>query len=203
MAIEVSEALRTSRLILFPAHNPPHKPKHPVSEAGHRLAMTAAGAAGVQGIEVSDIELRRDGPSYSLLTVMDFRRELGNGDILFVIGADSFAEMTSWHKYAELLSACDFVLLPRPGSEPVPVPPMGVHIEKEDPHCYSWLGKSYRLPGGRRLFCPSLPALDISSSAIREKVRKGKCIRGLVPPEVERYISENGLYQDRAEERRP
>jgi nicotinate-nucleotide adenylyltransferase len=203
MAIEVKEALGISRLILFPAHHPPHKPKQPVTEARHRLAMAAAGASGLPGIEVSDIEVRREGPSYSLLTVMDFRRELPDARILFVMGADSFADVSSWHRYDELLSACDFILLPRSGADPEPAPPKGVHIEKEDPHCYSWVGKSYRLRGGRRLFCPSLPALDISSSAIREKVRKGKCIRGLVPPEVERYISDNGLYFNCAEEQRP
>jgi nicotinate-nucleotide adenylyltransferase len=165
--------------------------------------MAAAGASGLPGIEVSDIEVRREGPSYSLLTVMDFRRELPDARILFVMGADSFADVSSWHRYDELLSACDFILLPRSGADPEPAPPKGVHIEKEDPHCYSWQGRSYRLPGGRRLFCPSLPALDVSSSAIREKVRKGMCIRGLVQPEVERYILDNRLYVDRAEGRRP
>jgi nicotinate-nucleotide adenylyltransferase len=203
MAIEVKETLGISRIVLFPAHHPPHKPKRPVSEARHRLAMVAAGAAGLPGIEVSDIELRREGPSFSLLTVADFHRADPQAEILFVMGGDSFAEVSSWHRHAELLSACDFVLVPRPFAPVDPVPPAGVRIEKEDPHCYSWVGKSYRLPGGRRLFCPSLPTLDISSSSIREKVRTGKCIRGLVPPEVERYISDNGLYADRPEERRP
>ena len=203
MAIEVKETLSVSRMILFPAHRPPHKPTRPVTEARHRLAMVEAGAAGLDGIEVSDIEIRREGPSYSLLTVEAFRRAEPDARILFLLGADSFAEVSTWHRYGELLSACDFVLLPRPGTGPDPASPRGVRIEKEDPHCYSWVGKSYRLPGGRRLFCPSLPTLDISSSAIREKVRTGKCIRGLLPPEVERYLFENGLYVDRAEERRP
>ena len=203
MAIEVKETLAVSRVVLFPAHHPPHKPKRPVSEARHRLAMVAAGSVGLLGIEVSDVETRREGPSYSLLTVAEFRRADPQAQILFLLGADSFSEVSMWYRYEELLSSCDFVLLPRPGAAAEPVPPAGVRIEIEDPHCYSWVGKSYRLTGGRRLFCPSLPTLDISSSSIREKVRTGKCIRGLVPPEVERYISENGLYADRAEERRP
>jgi nicotinate-nucleotide adenylyltransferase len=203
MAIEVKETFRVSRVILFPAHHPPHKPKRPVSEARHRFAMVSAGAAGLPGIEASDIEFRREGPSYSLLTVLSFRRAEPDSQILFVMGADSFSEVSTWHRYEEFLSACDFVLLPRPGAGREPASPGGVRIEKEDPHCYSWVGSSYRLPGGRRLFCPSLPTLDISSSAIREKVRTGKCIRGLVPPDVERYVFDNGLYVDRAEGSRP
>ena len=203
MAVEVKETLAVSRVVLYPARRPHHKPKRLVSEAGHRLAMAAAGAAGLPGIEVSDIEIRQDGPSYSLLTVTLVRQVDPGAHILFVLGADSFSELSTWHRYEEFLASCDFVLLPRSGAETEPVPPEGVRIEKEEPHCYSWVGKSYRLPGGRRLFCPSLPTLDISSSSIREKVRTGKCIRGLVPPEVERYISENSLYAGCAEERRP
>lgn len=203
MAIEVKEALGLPRVVLFPCRQPPHKPGRPVSNAGHRLAMLEAGTAGIPGLETSDIEIRRTGPSYSLDTVGEFRREHPSSDPVFVMGADSFAEVASWHRYEEFLSSCDFVLLPRPGSDREPAPPPGVLIEMEKPGCYSWKGNSYRLPGGRRLFCPSLPALDISSSSIREKVRTGKCIRGLVPPEVERYIHDHGLYADTGEERRP
>jgi nicotinate-nucleotide adenylyltransferase len=202
MAIEVREMLRLSRVVLFPCHHPPHKPAQPVSEARHRLAMVASAAAGVPWLEVSDIEIRREGPSYSLLTLQEFRRAEPDSDPVFVMGADSFAEVSTWHRYEELLSFCDFVLLPRPGVDLKHPISGGIRIEKEEPSCYSWEGRSYRLPGGRRLFCPSLPALDISSSSIREKVRTGNCIRGLVPPEVERYIYDHGLYADPGEERR-
>lgn len=203
MAVEVKETLRLSRVVVFPCRQPPHKPMRPVSESRHRLAMVAATAGGFPWMEPSDIEIRREGPSYSLLTVREFLRAEPFSEPVFVMGADSFAEVSTWHRHEEFLSSCDFVLLPRPGTPPEPVPPAGIRIEKEDPGCYSWKGVGYRLPGGRRLLCPSLPALDISSSSIREKVRKGRCIRGLVPPEVERYIYDHGLYADTGEERRP
>lgn len=203
MAIEVKEILKIPRVVLFPCRQPPHKPGRPVSAPRHRLAMVAAAAAGIPGLEASDIEIRREGPSYSLRTVLEFRGEDPGSEPLFVMGADSFAEISTWHRFEELLSSCDFVLLPRPGAPGDPVPPAGIRIVKEDPGCYSWKGSGYRLPGGRRLLCPSLPALDISSSSIREKVRSGRCIRGLVPPEVERYIFDHGLYAEPGEERRP
>ena len=196
MAIEVKETLAVSRMILFPAHHPPHKPRQPVSEARHRLAMVAAGAAGLPGIEVSDIEIRQEGPSYSLLTVQSFLRSEPEARILFVMGADSFSEVSTWHRYEELLSACDFVLLPRPGAGTEPAPPAGLRIENEGDGCYSLPGRTYRLPGGRRLLCPDLPVLDISSRSIRDKVRRGRSIRGLVPPEAERYIAAHALYRE-------
>jgi nicotinate-nucleotide adenylyltransferase len=203
MAIEVREALDLSRVVLLPAHHPPHKPRQPVSGADHRLAMVSAAIAGLSGIEISDREIRHEGPSYSLTTVREFCQAEPGVDWAFVMGADSFGEISTWHRYEELLTACDFVLLPRHRAPRKPVPPVGIRIEKEDPHCYSWTGESYRLSGGRMLYCPALPALDISSRSIREKVRSGHCLRGLVPLEVENYIAEHGLYLGTGEEGRP
>lgn len=203
MAIEVREALGFSRIVLLPSHHPPHKPKRPVSPAGHRLAMVSAAVAGLPGLEVSDREIRRGGPSYSLITVREVRREEPGTDWAFIMGADSFGEISSWHRYEELLAACDFVLLPRSGTPASPAAPRGLRIEKTDPRCYSWKGESYRLPGERTLYCPALPFLDISSSSVREKVRSGKCIRGLVPPAVEDYIADHRLYVGAGEEKRP
>ena len=203
MAIEVREALSLPRIVLLPAHYPPHKPRQPVSEARHRFAMASAAVARLPGITVSDREIRHEGLSYSLTTVREFRRAEPGIDWIFVMGADSFGEISTWHRYEELLAACDIVLLPRHGTPRKPAPPAGLRIEKEEPHCYSWKGESYRLPGGRRLLCPALPILDISSRSIRERVRSGKSIRGLVPPEVEEYIAEHGLYLGTGEEGRP
>jgi nicotinate-nucleotide adenylyltransferase len=199
MAVEVREGLALSDLFLVPSARPPHKPLRPAAPAEDRLAMAAAAVAGVEGISVLDLELRREGPSYSLLTVREVAQGNPGADLLFLIGADAFAEIVTWHRYPELLSACDFLLLPRPGTAPEASFPPGIRIEAEETGCYTLPGCSYRLPGGRRLLCPVLPVLDISSSSIRDKVRQGRSIRGLVPPEVERYIADHGLY--RGEER--
>lgn len=196
MAIEVVEALGLPGIVLLPAHTPPHKPGQPVSDASHRIAMTRAAVEGLPGFSVSDAEIRRRGPSFTLLTVREFQEAHPGAEILFVMGADSFSEIGSWHRSAELLAACDFVVLPRPGYEGDAMLPAGVRVELEQPHCYSWAGACYRLPGGRRAFCPALPALDIASRAIRDKVRSGRMIRGLVPPAVESYIDGHRLYLD-------
>jgi len=199
MAIEVREGLSLPELFLVPSANPPHKPHRPMAPAQDRLAMARAAVHDVGGLSVLDIELRRGGPSYSLLTVREISAADPGAEVVFVIGADAFAEITTWHRYAELLASCDFLLLPRPGIPPEASFPAAVRIEKAEDGCYSLPGRSWRLPGGRRLLCPSLPVLDISSRSIREKVRRGCSIRGLVPPEVERYIADHGLY--RGEER--
>jgi ribosome silencing factor RsfS/YbeB/iojap/nicotinate (nicotinamide) nucleotide adenylyltransferase len=170
-----------------------------MAPAEDRLAMASAAVAGIARISVLDTELRREGPSYSLLTVREVSEGNPGADLLFLIGADAFAEITAWHRYSDLLAACDFLLLPRPGIAPEASFPPGIRIEPEGNRCYNLPGCSYRLPGGRRLLCPVLPVLDISSRSIREKVRRGRALRGLVPPEIERYITDHGLY--RGEER--
>lgn len=196
MAVEVREGLGLPVLYLVPSARPPHKPHLPVSPAAHRLAMARAAVAGVGGIEILDMELRREGPSYSLLTVLDVKEANPGAGVLFVIGADAFSEIATWHRYGELLGACDFLLLPRPGTPPEAAFPPGVLLEPDENRCYSLPGRTFRLPGGRRVLCPVLPALDISSRSVREKVRRGYSIRGLVAPEVERYIADHGLYRD-------
>jgi nicotinate-nucleotide adenylyltransferase len=199
MAVEVMEAFSLPELFLVPSARPPHKPSRPMATAEDRLAMASAAAAGIVGISVLDIELRREGPSYSLVTVREVSEGNPGADLLFLIGADAFAEIATWHRYRDLLAACDFLLLPRPGVAPEASFPPGIRIEQEGNGCYNLPGCSYRLPGGRRILCPALPVLDISSRSIREKVRRGRSLRGLVPPEVERYITDHGLY--RGEER--
>jgi len=199
MALEVLEGLALPRLLLVPAAQPPHKPLLPLTPAVHRYAMAQSAVSGIDGMSVTDVELRRQGPSYSLLTVREIQDADPASGLLFIVGADAFSEIATWHRYEELLGACDFLLLPRPGTPPEASFPPGVRIEKESDGCYSLRGRSFRLPGGRRLLCPDLPVLDISSRSIRDKVRKGRSIRGLVPPEVERYIHDRGLY--RGEER--
>lgn len=199
MAVEVLEGLAPAGLFLVPSARPPHKPSRPMASAEDRFAMASAAVDGIGGISVLDVELRREGPSYSLLTVREVAEANPGTDLLFLIGADAFAEIATWHRYRDLLAACDFVMLPRPGYEPEASFPPGIRIEPEGNRCYNLPGGSYRLPGGRRLLCPALPVLDISSRTIREKVRRGRSLRGLVPPEVGRYIMDHGLY--RGEER--
>ncbi len=199
MAVEIVEGLPLSELLLIPSARPPHKPTRPMASAEDRLAMASAAVAGLRGISVLDLELRREGPSYSLLTVRELSERYPGSELLFLIGSDAFAEIAAWHRYLDLLASCDFLMLPRPGIAPEGSFPAGIRIEPEGNRCYTLPGRSYRLPGGRRLLCPDLPALDISSRSIRERVRRGRSLRGLVPPEVERYIDDRGLY--RGEER--
>jgi nicotinate-nucleotide adenylyltransferase len=194
MAVEVLESGEAERVVILPARVPPHKPGEAVSSPEDRLAMAVDAVGGIGGISVSDLDLRREGPSWTVDTIRAAREEWPGEEPLFVLGADSFAEIGLWHRFEELLASCDFLVLPRPGHAGAAALPPGVRVEPEEGGCYSG-GAAYRLPGGRRALFPPLPVLDISSRAVRGKVRDGKCIRGLVPPAVERRILDRGLYR--------
>ena len=124
-------------------------------------------------LEVSDLETRRPSPSYTVDTIRELRRTLGEDEVLhFVMGADSLTALFTWKDPLDLLAACEFAVFPRPG----------VCFEDADP----------RILAKARLL--DAPLLDVSSSDIRERVRAGRTIRYLVPPDVSAYISEKKLY---------
>jgi nicotinate-nucleotide adenylyltransferase len=129
--------------------------------------------------EVSLIEMERSGPSYSVDTVSALRKELGPGaGLYFIIGPDALSELHRWREPARLAGLCWLVAVGRPNSVKADLRELEVAI-----------------PAIRsRISRIDVPEIGISSTEIRERVRVGASIRYLVPPEVERYIYEQGLY---------
>jgi nicotinate-nucleotide adenylyltransferase len=122
---------------------------------------------------VSRIELDRPGWSYSIETVRELRRKYGQDtELYWIVGADSVLEMSIWKDVEELLSMCNFVAINRPG--------------------YDLSQADQRFLKKVKLF--KVTAVDISASEIRHRLAQGKSIKYLVPPDVESYIYENGLY---------
>lgn len=173
IADEALEAFGLDRVIFIPSARPPHKSVEAVSPIEDRLEMVRLAIAGDARLEVSDLEARRPMPSYTIETIRELRREFGGRETLyFIMGADSLTQFFTWKDPEHLLSACEFVVVPRPG----------VAIDEADERIRQ---KAHIL---------NAPTLEISSSDIRERVRSGRSIRHLVPPEVSEYIREKKLY---------
>lgn len=178
LAQNALETFDLSKVILIPCFSPPHKHKTGLASAAHRVAMLEAAVEGDPRFEVSDIETRRQGVSYSVDTVMELRRLHPRAELVFIVGADSLAELHLWKDIGRLLTLCRFAVFQRPGTKPA------AKIALEPP----WperLQKSIR-PG--RL-------VEISSSDIRHRLAEGMSIRYLVPSPVEMYIAEHRLYR--------
>ena len=193
LAEEVGEELSLERVYLIPAACPPHKEKGPVTPFHHRFAMTRLGAGQSPLLEVTDMEGRREGLSYSIETLREFHRLFRpEPEIFFIVGMDAFLEIESWREYRRLFEYAHFVVIRRPGVPTERLDPflgsLGVGFRRDGTE------KTYHVPGGGSLILLEATLMDISSTLIRGKVAKGKSIRFLVPEEVRSYIIKTGLY---------
>jgi len=170
-----ADELDLSRVIYMPARVPPHKSGESVTSSHHRLSMSRLAVEDAPAFEVSDMELARPAPSYTIDTVRELLATLQHDASLYlIIGSDSLLELDSWKDHAELLTMVRLAVYPRPGYPAT---------TGRTP----WSDRALLLPGEDLTF-------NLSSSAIRDRVRSGRSIRYLVPRAVERYISEHGLY---------
>jgi nicotinate-nucleotide adenylyltransferase len=182
IAQQVADRLRLDEVILVPAGDPPHKRRKRLAPAADRLAMVKLAAHGLARLSVSDLELRRDGPSYSLDTVRALRRELGEEhDYFFIVGADTVGELPDWHRAAELVAETGFAIAVRPRFEPD-----FARVEKE-------LGPA--AAAKLRAALVEVQPCDLSSTLVRERTAAGEDVTGLVRHSVAEYIAKKGLYR--------
>lgn len=193
-AQEVCEAFDLERIIFIVSAVPPHKAPTQIIGAEHRYEMVRRAVRDNPLFDASDLEIKRKGKSYTVDTLSYFRDRLGAGaDVFFILGRDAFCETPTWHDYRHLFGLAHFVVTDRPaGREMEPecsLPPEIAALFSRDQDGTLVHG------GGTRLIYHNITALDISATQIRKLLREGKSIRYLVPPAVDRYIRERGLYR--------
>ena len=183
VARSVVEHLHLSRLIVIPSANPPHKGGDELADAADRLAMVRLALEGEPGFEASDIEIRRSGPSFTILTIDAFREKLGSdAAIHWIIGGDSLPELHTWYRVGELVDRCRIVTAVRPGFEAPDLSSLTRSLSRE------------QIARLRDSILPT-PCIDISATDIRRRLREGRSIRYLVPEPVCDYIAQHKLYQ--------
>ena len=209
VALAARDALGLDLVKLVPTRVPPHRSRQPYASIYHRFAMTALAALSAEGLEVSDLELDTPGPSF---TSMLLDRLHGEGydasQIVFIIGADAFAEIATWHNYPAILNRCHFAVISRPGQLAdelrarlpdladrfvtiTPSPRAGSGATA--PHDSSAVALASHAPA---IFLIGAATPNVSSTEIRERRRAGLPIDGLVPDAVEQYIRRHALYTD-------
>jgi nicotinate-nucleotide adenylyltransferase len=163
-------------VLLVPAANPPHKPAA-LAPAPARLEMCGLAIDRHERLAVSDLELQRDGPSYTLETLHAFRRERPADEPFLILGWDAAREIRSWHEPERVLENARLVVLSRPTLPP----PTGEDLAK--------VGLVPELV----IVCRD-PTPDIRATDIRTRAAGGEPLAGLVAPAVEEYIRAHGLY---------
>lgn len=188
VAQDVVEALELDRLLFVVAAIPPHKPAVRLSPAPLRLAMVRAAVAGHPALGVSEVELQREGISYTVDTLRHYRAAHPEADLFFLMGADQAAEFGEWKDPGAVAHLARLVVMARQGVDPVRLTPVVV------PSRESFPGQ----PGpGVRVEFLRVPVtrVDVSSSGIRERVQAGRSVRYLVARGVEEIIEHHGLYR--------
>ncbi len=172
VASDVCAALRLDRLLLVPAAAPPHKRGRVHASAELRLEMVRAAIAGDPRLEVDDLELRREGESYSADTLRQLTAREPEAEIFFVIGVDQLREFASWREPDVVARLATLVAVSRAGDG---------------------------APDGGGMAFPVLPVqvtrIDLSATEIRRRIRDGEPIRYLVPDAVREIIEREGLYR--------
>ena len=175
----VRSAACLDRVLFIPSARPPHKDGTRAASAEDRLAMTECAIQENPYFSVSDIELRREGPSYTVDTIAELQHRLDGAELFFITGADAMNDLYRWHEPKRLLCSCQFIVATRQGT----------------PLDETLLAEQFTAEERRHIHVVPTPHLEISSTMIRARVRAGKSIRHLVPRAVEEYIVGRGLYR--------
>lgn len=175
----VRDEYKMERVIFIPAANPPHKIGTVITPAIHRFNMTLLATCSNPYFQVSDIEMRRKGPSYSIDTVHELIRQYpSDTEFYFITGADAVQELPTWERIQELLGICQFIAATRQGCIP--------NVDA----IRNYFGKL----GRERIHRLATPELEISSTDIRARLKKGYSIKYILPEAVEQYICKEHLY---------
>ena len=179
LAQEAAAQLGLERVLLVPTGQAPHKRIEPEPGAEVRLELARLAAAGDELLEVSDLEVGRDGPSYTYRTLEALAEERPEDEFVFVMGADIAADLERWERPQRVLELAELGVAARPGTS---LDAVEAALE--------------RLGHGGRLESIRMPEIGVSSTLVRQRIAQGAPVRYLVPDAVAAAIAERGLYRE-------
>ncbi len=206
-AVAARDAFDLSEVLVLPSRIPPHRTVQPLASTFHRFAMASLAVSGVPKLFASDDELRLDGPSYTADTLdWQHARGLQTSQIFFITGADAFADIATWKRYPEVLELANFVVVSRPGHKIEALASrLPALADRMHPALRPGSGQAANAEASDRplIFLLQAPTPEVSSTIVRERLRRGEPITGLVPPLVETHIHQHRLYSTSPVRRSP
>jgi len=200
VAGRILDLFELDEVIFVPACVPPHKRGTGVTSAFHRFAMLALATRHDARLRISTIELEAPDRPYAVDTVERMQSAIGSSHrLFFMIGADSWAEITTWHEWQRLLKMCDLIVVTRPGYDlnrtipaeiPAVVDTRGMRREE--------ISELLIADAGQRVFLSDAAVIDVAATAIRAAARSNakEQLRASVPADVASYIEKYELYQN-------
>ena len=201
-AQEVKEKFALDVIFLIPSALPPHKTPIDIADAKDRLEMTGLALSNYPDFAVSDVELKRSGPSYTIDTINHFQQIIPeNSRLHLVLGFDAFLEIDTWKSYRDLFQLIPFIVMARPGSgcdtynENRKI--IEIFLKEKISDGYKYLSSESCCVHDekQRVHFFKVTPMDISSTQIRNYIREGKSIQFLVTENVKNYIQKKGLYR--------
>lgn len=187
LAEDVAELLELDRVLFVPAGEPPHKPPGELAPARDRYRMAELAIQGNPRFAISDLELRRAGPSYTVDTLEALAGDAAAGTEFFLlIGSETFLDLLSWREPQRLARLARLVVIPRAGS---PFDPDGREAQKV-------LAEIGPERWGKGVLLVAATSLPISSSDLRRRAREGRSLAYRMPEAVRRHLLERGLYRE-------
>jgi len=174
-------AFNLERVLFIPTGQPPHKVNYKVTDPWERSEMVRLAVSANVGFGLSELEIVREGPSYTIDTLRALREALVDTELFFITGADALRSMLSWREPEEIIALTKVISVSRPG---YPLQDLFETIEQYVPDHQD------------RIFQLKIPALAISSTDIRKRVKEGQPIRYLLPDDVKSYIELRDFYRD-------
>jgi len=196
-------ALRTfglDALYFVPAPDPPHKPGVRLTPFAHRFAMLALATETIDAMRVTAIEAERPGPSYTFDTLRALRERVAANQTYFILGSDSFAQISTWHRWRELVDLAHLVVLHREGAwGPTLLP----HVPAELTGRIEVVGEGSPVPdpapGNVRIYLLDNRPWPVSATTVRDRWQRREDVTDLLCPAVARYVTKYRLY-DRGDE---
>ena len=194
LAVQMRDHLGLERMLLVPSARPPHRGV-PGATPGQRAKWIRVATAGKSGLDLDDRELIRPGLSYTVDTLQSLREDLPNTPLCLVMGTDVLAQISSWHRWQDLLEFAHIVTVLRPGFDEQLPGPIEQWVAQHRTENIGDLSQS--LAG--KIYNADLPLLDISGTRIRNCIASNESPRYLLPEEVLRDINELGIYRQKDE----
>lgn len=202
VAREVKAHFSLESIILIPSAQPPHKTSKIIANAPDRMEMARLAVSNQADFTVSDIELKRNGPSYSIDTISYFKHILpSDSQLYFILGLDAFLEIETWKSYRALFDQIPFIVMSRHGVGHVDIKENGKIVEAYLQGKISE-GYTFSVPENRCFHKEKKPVyffnvtpLDISSTQIRNLIKRGKSIHHMVTDSVSQHIQAQELYR--------
>lgn len=193
VARRVLELFELDEVMFVPACVPPHKRNLKLTSAFHRFAMLALATAADQRLLVSTVELDAPHRPYAVDTVARMQDETRR--LFFIIGADSWSEITTWHEWRRLIEMCDLIVVTRPGYVVEATVDGFADARGMDQRAINELIEVKTSP---RVFLTDIAMIDVAATEVRATVRAGEFekLKTKVPPSVAAYIEKHGLYKN-------